>query len=312
MSRPKFKERTIQFYEVVVEEDGDQVRHQQFDFPGALASIARSGIADRLWSGPTQTLVGTVHTVDGEDNLLLHRVKETGEWLSVMDLQTGAWTELESKASEGYLDTTAVVFPPYGNLVAIMLGATSAPSHKALEAWLVALNVFNDARLVIRPLMSRAEVERLRTASGASRINIRIGTHNRTALAQHNGRLARFLRQATEDYGDLRVTISISVPPGRSGDGDRRELLADLRDLAEVMPISAEIAKARLVYSEEGGEEHGRLAEFVEHHITAKRRVAAVDEQGNSIRLTEALRIIRDVALDLEDELRLALDIPSD
>ena len=75
------------------------------------------------------------------------------------------------------------------------------------------------------------------------------------------------------------------------------------------MPGAADVAKARLVYSDAGGEEYGRLAEFVEHHITAKRRVSAVDDEGNSIRLSEALRVIGDAAAEHEDELRLAADV---
>lgn len=309
MAKPKMRERTIQFYEVVREQSGEQLRCEQFPFPQALGGIAPAPVADRRWDGP-QTLIGTVHTVEEEDHLLLHRVKEGGEWLSVMDLETGDWHELESKAKEGYLDTTAVVFLPYGNVVGIMQGATSAPSHKSLEAWLRALKVFGDTPLVIRPLVSQAEVERLKQADGASRIEIRLGAHKTEALSQRHGRLAQMLQRATQDYGDLLVTVTISVPRGGARAEDRRRLLDDLRDLEEVMPGAADVARAKLVFSEAGGEEYARLTEFVEHHITAKRRVSAVDDEGNSIRLTEALRVITDVAAEHEEELRLAADVP--
>jgi hypothetical protein len=310
VAKPKLRERTIQFYEVVIQKGGEQVRCDQFPFPSALAGIAAASVTHRRWDGPLQTLIGTVHTVEQEDHLLLHRVKDGGEWLAVMDLETGDWHELESKAKEGYLDTSAIVFLPYGNVLGMMQGATSAPSHKSLESWLRGLKVFGNEQILVRPLVSSAEVERLKGADGASRIEIRIGAHKTEALSKREGRLAQFLQRATADYGDLRVTVTISVPPGGARAEDRRRLLEDLRDLEDVMPGAADVAKARLVYSDGGGEEYGRLAEFVEHHITAKRRVSAVDEEGNSIRLAEALRVIGDAAIEHEDELRLAVDVP--
>jgi len=310
VAKAKMRERTIQFFEIVLEKGGEQVRCEQFDFPRAVGGMALGSLDERMWDGPEQTLIGTVMPVEEVDYLLLHRVKDGGEWLSVSDLATGDWHELESRAGQGYLDTTAVAFLPYGNVVALMQGATSAPSHKSLEGGLRGLQVFGDAPLLIRPLVSSAEVDHLRSADGASRIEIRIGAHKSEALSKRKGRLAQFLQRATDDYGDLRVTVSISVPPGGGRDDDRRRLLDDLRDLEEVMPGAADVAKARLVFSDAGGEEYGRLTEFVEHHITAKRRVSAVDEEGNSIRLTEALRVMRDAAVVHEEELRLAADVP--
>jgi len=121
------RERTIQFFEIVLEKGGEQVRCEQFDFPRALGGMALGSLDERMWDGPEQTLIGTVMPVEEVDYLLLHRVKDGGEWLSVIDLATGDWHELESRAGQGYLDTTAVAFLPYGNVVALMQGATSAP-----------------------------------------------------------------------------------------------------------------------------------------------------------------------------------------
>lgn len=308
MAKVTLKERTISFYEVVISRSAEQHRTTQIDFQAILSVLGRAPVEKRRHDAEV-TYVGTTRSVDDEDHLLLHRVRDRAEWLSVMDLQTGDWRELESKAAEGYLDTTAVTFLGYGNVVAMMRGSNSAPTHKALEAWFNHLRFLKDTTVIVRPLISKAEVDRLRTASGASRIEIRVGAHRIAALSQKQGRLAQFLKRATDDYGDLRVTITISVPPGGARDGDRRRLLADLQDLEEVMPGAADAAKARLVYADAGGEEYGQLVEFIEHHITAKRRVPAVDEAGNSIRLNAALQVMVAAAIEHEDELRLAADV---
>jgi hypothetical protein len=102
--------------------------------------------------------------------------------------------------------------------------------------------------------------------------------------------------------------LTITIPRGNDRLGQRQALRNDLRDLADVMPEGAEVAKAKLLFADVGGQEYSDLAEFVEHHITAKRRVQAVDQEGNSIKLSEALRIIMQVSAESEDELRKASD----
>lgn len=306
-SRP-MKERTVAFYEVVSEDAGEQLRVSQLPWVETLASIATSKVDERTYEAES-VFVGNIATVDEEDHLLLHRVKGATEWLSVLNWDTGEWRELESRAQEGYLDTSVMCLLPFGNIVGIMQGSPSAPTHKSLEIWLNGLRLFPGTRLVVRPLVSRAEVERLRRASGASKIEIRIGSSRMALLHERQGRLASFLRVASEQYGDVNVTLIISVPPGNAHAEDRRALLEDLRDIEDVVPGAAERAKATLVYAETAGPEYRRLVELVEHHITAKRRVAALDDEGRSIRILSAVGAIMGVAAEHEAELRLAADV---
>ncbi len=301
------RERTIGFYKIVAERDGQQVRLDQLRWPETLAAVAVADLSKRTLEAD-HTFVGNTVTYHEEDHLLLHRVKEGGEWLSVVNWDTGEWRELELKAGEGYLDTSVMCFLSFGNIVAIMQGSQSAPSHRSLQTWLNGLHFFPTTRLVGPPLVSRAQVEMLRRADGASRIEIRIGRSKVKALRDHHGRLARILRLASEEYGDIDVTMIISVPRGRTRDEDRQELLADLRDLEPVVPGIAERARATLVYADQSGPERRQLAELVEHYITAKRRVSAVNAQGDSIRISSAVSVILDAAAQHEPELRLAVE----
>jgi hypothetical protein len=301
------RERTVAFFEIVKVASGEQVRMAQLDWQAALASLSTASLEDRMVSKES-TFVGHTVPVDGLDHVLLHRVKDAAEWLSVMDWTTGRWQELEQNASRGFVDTSAVCFLPFGNIVGLMAGSVSAPSHRGLETWLNELRLFPDARFAIRPVLSKAEVERLSTAHGASRIEIKIGGHKIEALGERNGRLARFLRTAHESYGDIDVTMIISVPRGQARHEHRQALLEDLREIAPAAPAATERARARLVYAEADGLERSRLVELTEHHITAKRRVPAVDEQGNSIRILSAVDAILNVAADHESELRVAVE----
>jgi hypothetical protein len=48
--------------------------------------------------------------------------------------------------------------------------------------------------------------------------------------------------------------------------------------------------------------------ELIEHHITAKRRVSALNEEGESIRILSGVDAILSVAAEHEEELRTAVD----
>lgn len=306
-TRP-MKERTVAFYEVVAAKSGTQERVEQLPWEETLAALAKKrDVTERTFESDS-VFVGNTATVHEEDHLLLHRVKSPGEWLSVLNWKTGEWRELESRASEGYLDTSVICFLSYGNVIGLMQGSASAPTHRSLQTWFNGLKLFPDTPLAVRPVMSRAEVEKLKRASGASKIEIRIGSSKMSALADKSGRLASFLHRASLEYGDVDVTVIISVPRGKARDEDRELLLADLRDLEEVVPEAAERARARLVYAEEHGPEYSRLVELVEHHITAKRRVSAVNEEGESIRILSGVDAILGAAAEHEEELRLAVD----
>jgi hypothetical protein len=302
----RLRERTIAFYEIVVERDGAQIRVGQFPWSTTLAAVATAKIQDRTFEAEN-TFVGNIVTYQEEDHLLLHRVKDGTEWLSVVDWGTGELRELELAAGEGFLDTSVVCFLSFGNIIAIMQGSQSAPTHRSLQTWLNGLQFFPGTRLVVRPLVSRAQVEKLRTAEGATRAEIRIGRSQAEALRDRQGRLARMLRIASDEYGDINVTMIISVPRGKGRREDRERLLDDLRDLDEVVPGIAERARATLVYADPAGPEYSQLVELVEHHITAKRRVSAVNDRGESIRISSAVSVMLDVAAEHEPELRLAV-----
>jgi hypothetical protein len=227
-SLKRMRERTVAFYEIVESRAGEHQRLAPMKWPEFLATLSLMDLERRTVETDT-TLIGNTVTYDEEDHLLLHRAKESGEWLSVLNWDTGEWRELEMKAAEGYLETSVVCFLPFGNLVGMMKGAPSAPSHKALETWLRDVKPFGDLSLVVRPLVSASEIERLQTAEGASRVEIRIGRSKVGALANKTGRLASLLHRAGEAYGDIDVTMIISIPRGNTRAEDREALLNDLQ-----------------------------------------------------------------------------------
>jgi hypothetical protein len=303
------KDRTIWFYEIVTVTDGQATRTRQMDWDGALADVSRVPVTQRTVESDSQ-LVGSIATYNMQDHLLLHRVKDGGEWLSVMNWDTGDLRELEQSEREGYLDTSVVCFLPFGNIVGMMQGARSAPTQKGLQAWLNGIHLFPGTQFEVRPVVAHAEYERLKTASGASSVEVKVMANKMGALRDGNrrGGLARTLRTAVDAYGEISVTMIITVPRGKQLAEHRERLLADLDEISDVVS-GAERARARLVYTDPDGPERSQLVELVEHSITAKKRVPATDAEGNSIRMVSAVDAILSAAVEHQEALQLAVDV---
>ncbi|MGH3854409.1 MAG: hypothetical protein ACRDR6_13130 [Pseudonocardiaceae bacterium] len=242
---PRCAERTVAFCEIIEAQASEELRLDQMEWAEFLATLSRTKL-DRRTVEADATLVGHAVTYDDQDHLLLHRAKDPGEWLSLLNWDTGKWRQLEMKAAEGYLETSVICFLPFGNLVGMMRGSMSAPSHKSPETWRRGVKPFGDPSLIAWPLLSASELARLRTAEGANRVELRIGRSKTRELASKNGRLASFLHAAGEVYGDIDVTMIISILHGNTQAADRRALLRDLQDLEDVMPNVAEMARATL------------------------------------------------------------------
>lgn len=194
------KERTIFFFEIVRPIGGESRRVGQIDWDGTLSDIAGLSAPEQRKVEEEYTLVGTVTAVDEDNILLLHRVKDSTEWLSVLNWTTGDLRELEHSAHEGYLDTSVVYFLPFGNVIAVMPGSVSAPGRKAVETWLNGMKIF-PYDLQVRPVVAHAEMEKLQSAEGASRVEVKVMANKMGALRDKSSRLARSLRIAGNPTG---------------------------------------------------------------------------------------------------------------
>ena len=98
-SLKRMRERTVAFYEIVESRAGERQRLAPMKWPEFLATLSLMDLEPRTVETDT-TLIGEHGDLRREDHLLLHRAKESGEWLSVLNWDTGEWRELEMKAAE--------------------------------------------------------------------------------------------------------------------------------------------------------------------------------------------------------------------
>lgn len=300
--------RTVAFFEVVRSVDGAHERVAQMPWPQVLADVHGWDLKLRR-TQVDRDLIGEPYLWSGDRALLLHRVKGDDEWLARADFTTGSIEQLELLATQGYLESSVIEFVGFGNIIAMMQGSTSAPSHKALEEWLNSMGLFPGTDLLVRPVMSKAEVQRLRGAGGIQRIELKVGQLN---PIESHGRLTEMIRSLRASYDDAEVTLTISIPRGREfvggGRSQYRELYDDVMGLGSAI-TDADRARASLVYMDGDDSGRRRVAELVEHHITAKRSVPVTDAEGNVVRIYAAARVIRDVIREHYAELRDALSV---
>lgn len=305
--RTAMRSRTIHFFEIVESVDGEERRMDQQDWQGVLGHLARADLDSRTWDGEDRQIIGQVYPLEEVDRLVMHRLRDPGDWMSTVDFNAGEIAEVEERAGTGLLDSSAVQFAGYGNVVGLMQGAISSPGLNALQGWLNSLNPFGRP-LVVRPLVTPAELERLRSASEVSRFEIKLGAHQRQALRERGGSLGRWLgRSMTVE--DVDITVIFSIPRGKKNSESRRRLAEELNEMADVIPDAAEIARATLYHGPADALSAARVTELVKHNITAKRNVRSVDEEGNSIRIKGAFVVMDTVFYELEDQLRQAADV---
>lgn len=305
MAKGLARQRTIAFYEVVELVDGEEHRFAPADWQTVLQHLEGWPLEQRRTEA-TRDLIGESYHA-GQRSLLVHRVKGDEEWLARADFTTGDIEQLEALATQGYLESSVVHFADFGNIIGLMQGSTSAPTHKALEEWLNQVRPLGNVDLVVRAVMSKAELERLQQAGGAQRIDIKVGNLD---PANTHGRLASSIIHLQELYDEADVTISIAIPPGREFAGREksqyRELFEDVEGLGPGIS-AADRAKVNLVYMDGDDSGRRRIAELVEHHITAKKMVPVTNAAGEVVRIYGAVTVIRQALEEHADELAIAV-----
>lgn len=317
MTAIKMKERTIAFFEVVAVTPGGHERMAHQDWPKVFATMAGTTLQQRAWDGSDRRVFGNVYTLEQVDRLTLHRVRDPSDWLQKVNFESGDVDDIEAAANEGIVDTSVVHFAEFGNLVGMIQGGMSAPGHTVLEGWLNHMAPFGkDVQLGVVPVRLQAEKERLDQAVAASTFELRLGAKARGDLsktyqeAKDAGQLPAFgdwLRSAPVDP-ELTLTVKVASPRGaKKFAGARAKLQKQVQELFPVLPDSSDVrAEATLFHG--FGDQTGpaKLTELVEHAMTVKRRVPALNEQGESIRVQASFQIIESVIIEHEDQLRQA------
>ncbi|MGW6025574.1 hypothetical protein [Streptomyces sp. NPDC055099] len=311
-SKKNAARRTVSFFRVVKELDGtkDIVRLPDADWQDFLGKLASRSVIDRTYQGPTRRLIGEVLTVDETYALKLMEPRDENSWLEILRQEEAA--EPVNPDSIGELvETTVIVFLDRKNIVGIIRGSTSSPTHTALGEWLENLQLdgqklFDEPKGLIRAeaALTKGQRKKLRASDGVSETKVRISTSQAEAL-EHVGSeiMADTLKRLRRTYGDIFVTVTLRVPRGKAYDQARRTLKDEALKLQN-LTSSAESVSATLVTYDEGSRSHQEEVDFISQRITAKKSVPLTGDDGEPIRNSSAVRAIIAAA----EELRVELD----
>lgn len=300
--------RTITFFEIVRWVNvsrSDRMEHR--DWQALLAKLRALPLRQRVISGATRTLIGEALPYQDGFHLKLMVVRDEAAWLAVFDPEAESIDELEFDANNELLETTIVAFLPFGNVIGLIQGSTSAPTASALEDWINGMEFFpRDVRLDTRVMVAHEAQELLTRAHGVSTIEVKMHTNRSDALRARGSRLADVIDRVKKDFGDMTVTVILQASKAR----DQEQMRADFQTEARALVAAsdnAELKKAKAkLWFYEPGDESARIQEvdFAKQRITAKRDVPTVDEHGSPIRNESAVRVILEVANEHEVELR--------
>ncbi|MEV5498679.1 DUF6731 family protein [Nonomuraea fuscirosea] len=291
------------FFEIV---DKENQRIEQIDWPQILGKVFHASIKDRTHLGKLRTLVGHVITYDEQDHLLLGKVKDETEWVERINFEDGSIEQFTSAENQGLLETSVVCFLAFGNVVGMIRGSTSAPGCSALEEWINGLSLL-DREIKVRAIVNSSAMEKIRKANGARMMELRVGTSKAAVMAESGNRLGRTMRTLREEYGDIKVTITVEVAADKAHRRAQHELLDDVMELATHSDVT-EKAKARLTYWDNSEDAHAEDVNLMQERITAKRIISSLDDSGQSIRNSSAVAAIMDVAVHHDRELRLSVE----
>ena len=304
---PRSRERTVNFYEIVKYVNATKNdRMKQADWDGILTALSKSPLKKRVWNGPEKTLIGEVMHVDGSYHLKLMLVRDQDAWLEVYDTKADSIGELVLDDASQLLETSIIAFLPFGNVIGLIQGSTTAPTPGAFASWLNGLGVLGKGFVVdTQPMVSHEIQKMIKQSTELDRIAVKVHTNKADALEARGSGLSGLLKTVKSEYGPMVVTIILA--PGRAKDKaegrhairEEAKIIADASDNNEVRS-----AKARLVYIEADDKRKGIDVDFAKQKITAKKNIATSAEDGSPIRNESAVRAILEVAAEFDAELR--------
>jgi hypothetical protein len=299
--------RTINFYQIKKFKNhsiNEKIKHS--DWNAILGALDKLPLGERVWTGVTRTLIGEVLKVNGNRHLKLMLVRDQDAWLDVYDPAAQSISDLDLGVSGQLLETSIIAFLPYGNVIGLIQGSTTAPTPTAFTEWLNGLKIIaNAGQLETEVMVSHEAQQLIRQSSEASQIEVKMHTNKADALEKKGSRLSQILRTVNQEWGPMTVTVILRASRAKDQGEGRALLRAEASKIFEATEDNAVAsAKAKLLYIDPDDNTRSEEVDFAKQKITAKKKIATTGEDGSPIRNSSAVIAILEVADTYDDELR--------
>ncbi|MCT2590234.1 hypothetical protein LHJ74_09960 [Streptomyces sp. N2-109] len=272
-------ERTVAFFEIVRGKDADNARMERVPWQQSLSALAHREPRSRIYSSDSGNYLGQTVELSNRQHLLVGRIT-TGP-LQTVDLDRLLIEEMRLEGNKGTIDTTAVCFLDFGNIIGIMQSKQGSPRASAIQNWMNACGLA-DEEIALWPVISDHTWEKLENASAVHSFEFTYRPNPLAPPPEEVG-LSTYNKISNERYPDHKITVKLEVPkrgglsPMAKLRGHRRmqedihSFMAELGYLEG--PTGVERARAIVTVENSDGEYVEEPLDFIKHHVTVKTRV---------------------------------------
>lgn len=306
-------EKTIAFYRLLKREAGVNKPMAQANWYNILVKIGNLPVDKRVTRVGDQILIGDVYFADERAHLKLLKVRDVAAWLGVFNSKDKTLEDFEVGENLELYEIAVISFLDFGNVIGVVRGSSSSPTPTALVQWLHELKIFGESvELSAEAVISDRARRELARSPEVSRLETRVSTTKAQALAARGSKVSALLAQVNEDFGPVTVTLILKTSAAKKNHEGRQLLRAEAEHLAAAADADdVASAKATLVHFDADEKSSSEDVDFMTQRITAKRKIAALDDDGNPIRILSAVRAIMSAATAHDQELRGAVGEPA-
>ncbi|MFF7810808.1 hypothetical protein ACFZCF_02620 [Streptomyces sp. NPDC007945] len=311
------RKKTVAFYEVVRAKDAGNLRFDHIDWSFVLDNLGALSVHERHMNHEDDVYVGEPINSSHGRHLVLARLRD-GD-LQQIDYEAQKIDSLRLDGNRSVVDTTIVCFLPYGNVIGVIQGSSSAPRPTALQRWLNAMNSGIEEDLAIIPLIGKNAWDKLKQAESVNLFEMRLRPASTSMFPTTVEGLGDFARHAHKQNPDALITLTIKVPKGRGlsrsaarARGERRlhssvqEFLSDFGSLVGPHGV-IDRAIADVMLSASDGSIVEDKINFVNDHITASKQVTLPRGSGAGPWFEAAVQAVMQAAAEHDLELRAAV-----
>lgn len=286
------------------------------DWPAVLRNLDHLTMRQRMYQHGDDDYVGEPITTDEGQHLVLARLRD-GD-IQQVDWEHGHIDDLRLEGNRSVVDTTIICFLPFGNVIGVIQGSTSAPRPTALQRWLNSMDSGINEDLAVMPLIGKNAWEKLQRAESVNLFEMRIRPGQAMFPLDADG-LGDISRRAHNKNPDALISLTVKIPKGRgfarNPARSRGENL--LRDDVQnfisrfgslVGPDGAvDRAIAHVTLSNADGALEEDKINFISDHITVQKPVVLRRSEGQAPWYEAAVRAVMQVATEHHQQLNDAV-----
>lgn len=213
-----------------------------------------------------------------EDYLYLGKARRGADWPDISD-SSGIVSPLALGAGVDALIEPAYLLPVSGTNYVAVLRTSGGPSFSAIESWMSSAAGFDTSseRFTLRPYVRTDQLERLNSASGATRVHLKVDP-GVLQVDESLGAIGNAMKQV-QDLGAGGVSVDMVLSFGRATPTHAyaEAVAREVQKIIGKVPFKS--AEATLLTEDENGKEVREKVDFVRDRVTGSEYVGTSEDE---------------------------------